>query len=88
MKHVLELSPSAEPSLNKIPRGDFLRMDPAIRQLADNPRPHGVVKLKENVHRIRVGPWRIIYVILDEEKIVSVLDVVRRSESTYKRHRN
>ena len=84
MKYTLELSPKAKRSLDKIPRAEFLRIDPAIYQLKDNPRPDGVKKLKNNIHRIRTGPWRIIYLISDSEELISIIDVVRRSEATYK----
>lgn len=86
MKYSLELSPRAKNALDKLGSGDFARLDPAILALANNPRPHGVKKLKEDIHRIRVGPWRVIYLVLDEERLVSVLEVVRRSKSTYKRY--
>ena len=87
MKYALEISPKAERSLEKIPRKDFLMIDPSIRVLGGEPRPPGVKKLKEDIHRIRVGAWRIIYVISDERRLVSILDVVRRSKTTYKRYR-
>lgn len=84
MSYRLELSPHARRSLNKVPHKDFLKIDPVITSLRDNPRPHGAKKLKGPIHRVRIGDWRIIYLIADEEKLVSILDVVRRSESTYK----
>lgn len=36
-------------------------------------------------YRIRVGQYRIIYKVYDQEKIVLVGRVVRRSETTYDR---
>ena len=86
MSYTLELSPKAKRSLDKIPRTEFLRLDPAIHQLMDNPRPNGVKKLKDNIHRIRTGPWRVIYQILDSEMLISILEIVRRSKSTYKEY--
>ena len=87
MSYFLELSPKAKKSLDKVPRAEFLRLDPAIRQLMDNPRPNGVKKLKDNIHRIRTGPWRVIYHIIDAEKLISIIEVVRRSKSTYNEYR-
>ena len=84
MSYRLELSPHARRSLSKIPHKDFRKLDFTISNLEDNPRPHGVKKLKGLIHRIRAGDWRVIYLISDEEKLVSILDVIRRSESTYK----
>ena len=84
MIYRLELSPHARKSLNRIPNKDFLKIDPVILNLKNNPRPHGVKKLKGSLHRVRVGDWRIIYLLSDEDRLVSILDVARRSESTYK----
>lgn len=64
---------------------DFRRIDAAISALADNPRPPGAVKLRGQIYRIRVGPWRIIYAILDEEQLVIVGKIARRAEDTYDR---
>lgn len=78
MSDRLEFSPHAKRSLNKIPHKDFLKIDQVISNLRDNPRPHGVQKLKGPIYRIRDGDWRIIYLISDEDKLVSILDIVRR----------
>jgi mRNA-degrading endonuclease RelE of RelBE toxin-antitoxin system len=56
----------------------------AIESLADNPRPFGVKKLAGRVHRIRVGPYRIIYSIYDRKKVVVIDKVDRRKERTYR----
>ncbi len=44
----------------------------------------GVVKLRDRAHRIRVGPWRVIYVIDDAERIVFIKAVRRREKDTYR----
>jgi mRNA interferase RelE/StbE len=61
--------------------GDMLeRIRQAIRGLASEPRPAGYKKLTgyENLYRIRVGDWRIIYAIEDKELIVLVLEISPR----------
>jgi mRNA interferase RelE/StbE len=57
-----------------------------ILDLADDPRPSGVRKLAslERVYRLRVGAYRVIYEIYDDRLLVLVLQVARRSESTYR----
>ena len=60
------------------------RVITAIAELGDNPRPHGCTKLEGIYHRIRVGPYRVIYGVLDDEHIIVVHRVCRRSESTYR----
>ena len=44
------------------------------------------VRLKgaENLYRVRVGDYRVLYRIFDEQSLIVLLQVVRRSESTYR----
>jgi mRNA interferase RelE/StbE len=54
--------------------------------LAIESRPPGAIKLANaNFWRLRVGELRIIYQIDDEDRLVVVLKVARRAESTYRR---
>ena len=84
MSYVLRLQPAARKDLDRLPDPDFRRVDAAIAALPLNPRPYGVQKLKENLHRIRVGHWRVIYAVLDHRREVVVLRIARRNEQTYK----
>lgn len=78
------LTPQANRSLKRLKkqRPLFKRIDAALLSLADDPRPTGCKKLVskryDNLYRIRVGDWRILYAIEDEEVIILILDVVRR----------
>jgi len=58
-------------------------MKPIFRALEENPRPHGVIKLKgaKNRYRIRVGDYRIVYEIDDEASEVIILRIRHRRES-------
>lgn len=78
------LAPRAEKELDRVPSEFFNKIDKAITGLSRNPRPFGVKKLDENIHRIRIGDWRVIYAILENEKRILVLHVARRNEKTYK----
>ena len=80
----VRLHPRAEKQLDHLPRNVFDRIDKAIQRLQDNPRPRGVEKLHDRVHRIRVGDYRVIYSIFDSDKVVLVSKVARRSERTYR----
>lgn len=86
----IEVSPAADRDLEKlgkrIQRRSFERLRDAIRGLADNPRPHKVSKIEgaESAYRIRVGDYRVVYEIYDKEKLVLIIQVVRRSEATYR----
>jgi mRNA interferase RelE/StbE len=51
--------------------------------LANNPRPIGVKKLKdssEDLYRIRVGDYRVIYTINDGIRIVNILRIGHRKD--------
>ena len=57
-------------------------LDAAILALAENPRPSGCVKLSglENLWRVRVGDYRILYSIEDQQLIVLIVSVAHRRE--------
>lgn len=86
----IEVSPAADRDLDRlkkrIQRLDFERLRTAIGNLADDPRPHGVRKIKgaETAYRIRVGDYRIVYEVYDRDSLVLILQVVRRTETTYR----
>jgi mRNA interferase RelE/StbE len=53
-----------------------------MESLGDNPRPAGCKKLKgyKDQWRVRVGDWRIVYLINDSAKLVSVTRIAYRRE--------
>jgi len=86
----IEIAPAADRDLEKlkgrIRRQDFERLREAVNSLATEPRPQGVRKIKgaEIAYRIRVGSYRVVYEMYDSDKLVLILQVVRRSETTYR----
>ena len=86
----LEVSPAADRDLAKlkgrIRKQDFERLRAAVRSLADEPRPQGVRKIKgtERAYRIRVGSYRVVYEVYNDDNLVLILQVTRRSETTYR----
>lgn len=77
----IEFTKSASKQLKKLPKEQQIRIQAKIDELADNPRPDGVVKLtnSEN-YRIRVGSYRIVYDILDDILLISVVKVSHRKD--------
>jgi mRNA interferase RelE/StbE len=63
------------------------RIDTRIRALSENPRPSGIKKLAgdENLYRLRVGDYRIIYQIQDKALLVLVIKISHRREVYRKR---
>jgi mRNA interferase RelE/StbE len=80
----VRLTSRARRELDKIYGEDAENITAALLGLGENPRPISVKKVRGNIHRIRVGDWRIIYAIFDKERLVLVGKIVRRSEDTYK----
>ncbi|MCC6425031.1 MAG: type II toxin-antitoxin system RelE/ParE family toxin [Phycisphaerales bacterium] len=83
MKYSLMILPSVPKAMRKIPAATRRRIDQHIANLADNPRPHGCLKLAgyPNAYRIRVGNYRIIYTIDDAWREVEVGIVADRKEA-------
>lgn len=73
-----------EKELDDLPRNEYSKVRSKIISLAHNPRPQGVTKLFDRVHRIRIGNYRVIYSIFDREKIILITKVAKRNENTYK----
>jgi mRNA interferase RelE/StbE len=53
-----------------------------IESLADEPRPAGCKKLKgyKDQWRVRVGDWRIVYIVDDAARLISVTRIAHRRE--------
>ena len=84
MYRVEALSSRIKRELRRVPPYDRERVIEAIEALAENPRPQGIVQLEPNVYRLRVGDYRIIYQVFDEEQLLIIGRVARRSEKTYR----
>jgi mRNA interferase RelE/StbE len=76
-------SESAAKEIRNFPKTVIIRIVNASGRLAIEPRPAGCKKLKgnqEDIWRIRVGDYRIIYVIEDTIRIVEIRKVRHRKD--------
>ena len=82
MWYEIIIKPTAEKSLDNVPRPARRRIVDALEELRDHPRPARVVKLAgtEDLWRVRVGDYRIVYGIDDQRRIVTVLRVAHRKD--------
>lgn len=83
MKYEVEISESAEKSLEKIPKKDRLKILEKIDALEQDPLPTGSIKLKgykEVLHRIRSGDYRVVYSIKQDVLIILVVEIGHRRE--------
>ena len=74
---------SAEKEIEKLPSKIVRKISPVIDDLANDPRPRGSKKLKgrdEILWRVRIGDYRVIYLIEDVIKIIEVRKVGHRKD--------
>jgi mRNA interferase RelE/StbE len=81
-KYSLEIMHSAQKELDALDDPLFARIDRKILALAEDPRPVGSKKLKgyRDFWRVRVGDWRVVYIVDDAAKLVSITRVAHRRE--------
>jgi len=82
MAYTVEFTARAVRDLRAIARADQERIAKRIDGLAENPRPYGVRKLEgeDGLYRIRVGDFRIIYLIEDRRLVVVVIRIGNRRD--------
>jgi len=82
VKYSLEIKQSAQKELDALDDVVFTRIDRRILALEDNPRSAGCKMLKgyKDQWRVRVGDWRVVYIIDDTAKLVTITRVAHRRE--------
>jgi mRNA interferase RelE/StbE len=83
-RHDALLRRRTEKQLDCVPYADHPRILKAMLALADDRHPRGCRKLFDDIYRIRVSDYRVIYKIDDERKEIVVGKVARRREDTYR----
>ena len=78
----IEVSATAERQLRRLQRADQIRIVRAIGALAREPRPRGCRRLRgyDDVYRIRLGAFRILYSVEDTRVLVMVLKIGHRKD--------
>ena len=83
MSYKVVIPKPVQKQLSDLPKNQRDRLIADIRFLAEVPHPSGVKKLKgyENIYRIRVGDYRVIYEVKDQEMLVLIISSVHRRDS-------
>ena len=78
----LFIKPSAAKELEALGRkSDRTRIVDKIYTLKDDPRPQGCEKLTgQDRYRVRQGQFRILYVVDDNERVVTVVKIGHRGD--------
>ena len=76
---------SARKELERLPQASARRILRVIERLSTDPRPAGVRKLQgtEDLWRLRVGDYRIVYAVEDANQLVDVR-VIRHRKDAYR----
>jgi len=76
---------AARKYLKRIPKKDTERIDRVLREFCSDPYTGDIEKMKgeENVWRRRIGSYRILYEIIPEKRLVYIVEIKRRTSSTY-----
>ena len=87
MTYTVIIPKVVQKQLDALPEDIYERVIEKLQQLAEDPCPSGVVKLKgtDNEYRIRIGDYRVLYEINDEELIILLLQCKHRRDAYRKR---
>ncbi len=87
-QHEVEVSRTAEKQLRKLPREVQERLVRRMLLLAEDPFPQGARKLTgyDDVYRVRVGRYRILYSVSRRRLVIIILKVGQRKD-IYRRGR-
>ncbi|MGB3496529.1 MAG: type II toxin-antitoxin system RelE/ParE family toxin [Elainellaceae cyanobacterium] len=75
MTYAIITPKAVQKQLDAWPDDVYNRIAAKIQLLAEDPRPHGMVKIKDsnNEYRIRIGDYRVRYEINDKKLVILLL---------------
>jgi len=78
----VEISRTAERQLRQLPAQDQLRVARAMVALGREPSPRGVRKLTgyDDVYRLRVGRYRVLYSFEERRLVIVILKIGHRKD--------
>ncbi len=81
-RYEIRIARRAVKSLAGLERREQQRIRAAIELLAENPRPPACVAMsgEQDVYRVRVGDYRIVYEVIDAMLVIHVVRVGHRRE--------
>ena len=84
-EYAIVFARSARKELQALDQTIAKRVLRRIEALGATPRPPGCIKLEgsENLWRIRIGDWRVIYGVDDRRRVVDI-SVIRHRRDAYR----
>lgn len=84
MDYRIKIIRSAQKQMLGLSKDTRMEIVTAIDGLANGPRPHGCRKLHgTELWRLRLGRYRVIYIIDAKAALVTIIKVAVRREDTY-----
>ncbi|OUC15793.1 MAG: addiction module antitoxin [Alkalinema sp. CACIAM 70d] len=82
MTYQVTVPKAVQKQIDALPLEILDRVAEIIQDLAENPRPNGVTKLKgsDRTYRLRVNDYRIVYDIYDKELVIVLIRCQHRRE--------
>jgi mRNA interferase RelE/StbE len=82
VRYRIVFTPAAERAFFALSKEVLRRIDQRILSLQDNPRPTGikVPKGDTGIYRLRVGDYRILYKVHDDQVVVVIVAIGHRRE--------
>jgi mRNA interferase RelE/StbE len=85
-RYAVRFTPAAERELHRLRADDAARLRRPILSLAIDPRPTGSARIAGSPYlRLRTGGLRVVCQVHEGERVIIVVRVARRSESTCRR---
>jgi len=80
--HEITFSKQADKALRRMPRNIALTIGKKIKELANNPNGMRNIKKLTNHpgYRLRVGDWKILYIVNDNELLIHIINIKTRGE--------
>lgn len=86
MSYSIRIKRSAAKELKRVPRHDHVRIVNAIDRLTEQPLSGSALKGElRGLRRIRVGQYRVVYEVLDDQLVILVVRVAHRREAYRRR---
>ncbi len=81
MPYTVKLKKSAEKELENLPAKIHEKIVDLLLSLKENPFPHNLKKLHgRKGYRIRIGDYRILYIIDESDKKIEIISIAHRKE--------
>lgn len=73
MKYEVYILPKTKKKLNKFPNSK--RIEIKLKNLENFPEIRNVIRIENDIYRLRIGDYRALFRVYEDEKIIVVLNV-------------